>query len=223
MKLPLSSAMAIVLTIIAFSAPSSAYAGVFYQYTGKTFTYTDPILGTPWAGARISALVEISAPNGGLRVGAGCNVAQPCAGLLDSWSLSAGPWTITDSTPTVDDITPFFVTLSADANTIDFWQLAAFTGSTPFENFLETTFDGRVPPDSTSSIDLVFQFGIGTLARNGPNDPGTWERLAGRPEPDPSAVPEPSTILTFLLGLSVVVFMRRRRMMARVGAAGLVT
>lgn len=205
MKNTLSTAAAIALTIVALATPSSGYAGVFYQYTGNPFTFVDPTLGAPFAGSRMSALVEISNPTGGARVGTGCNPSLPCGTNFDSWSISAGPTTITNNTPGIDDVTPFFVLLSADASTIELWGLAVLTPLDPLISLIETTFDGNVPPASSGTIDLVFKQSFGTLAKAGPNDAGIWERLEGL------RIPEPTTLAILGLGLARLGAMRRRR------------
>ena len=79
--------------LFAFAAATGARFGdaradtVFFEYTGNTFTVTDPTLGAPFVGSKITAMVEISNPVGGATYTS-----------FDSFSLTAGPTTITDAT-----------------------------------------------------------------------------------------------------------------------------
>ncbi len=176
---------------LAATLSCAARAGVIFQYTGNTFTFTDPTLGGPFVGSNISGFVELSTAVGGATYTS-----------FDSFSLTAGPTTITDATPGIILNASNFVTLSPDASTIALWGIFVITPLDPLITFIETKFDGNVPPSSTATIDLVGG-ATGTLAKAGPNDAGVWTRVP--------VVPLPAALPLMGTGLAVLGFMGWRR------------
>ena len=176
-KLVISVGTILLLCTHVLSVVSISNATI-YEYEGNVFTYTHPTLGTSFEGSRITGFVEIDLPIGGQTVT-----------LFESWSFSAGPITLTSTTPGVEVI-PISAQLSEDAPTFTLWNFYVFL---PGDVFIETTFDGQHFPSHTSSIDLVGTFPPDsyTLAKVGPDDPGIWTRI---PEPPPCDI---DAILTF--------------------------
>ncbi len=179
---------------LAATLSCAARASMIFQYTGNTFTFTDPTLGGPFVGSNISGFVVL-------------NAAAPGSTQLspDIWSFSAGGTTVTSSDPGIIINTSNFIVISDDGNSFRNWSLFFFTPEDPLFRFVETS-SGR-----GSVIDLVGGKTAGTLARVN-NNAGVWTRAV--------EIPEPSTLALFATGLAGLSFMMRRGFGAGGGRAG---
>lgn len=173
-----------VLLLIALSWNTPAYSTI-YEYTGKPFT---TVYNNAYEGFNVAGYVEILSPVGG----------QTITGF-GAWAFWVDSSLLSSDTLGIQTI-PLSARLSPDTLSFDTWNFFVFL---PHGLYIETTYDGKHLPSSTSSVDLVGSwYGPTVFASVGPDNPGTWTLRT-------SSVPEPSSYLLLGAGLGLIMFKRK--------------